>query len=343
MQLFMACTVTRHFLLGIMKKDLRSYNFNNIYADADAHGLSYTYEFSDNVPNRPSESAWLTLSSEVGDTIFVKTASLGGGEIYIDELDGIKTYIDGKYFYLLVRVAANFLPSIKNMLPGTYSVADSSSGESLITVRSSTPIDTDLVSKVRTANGVLYVRSVNPVYDIIPLDNPEMPFNTAKEMFSYAAEKRISLWQAALDYEQAISGLSSKELMDIAESLWDLSIHSAQEGYKVTSFEGNTKPHAAQAKSRYEKRGPSLRWALPTKPPPMHLPSWNMLQLTVSLYVCLPEVHQVFLFLLFATLPKRWGRPKRIASKHCWSLASSASSTIQPTTMVLGAARQKSV
>lgn len=77
------------------------------------------------------------------------------------------------------------------MLPGTYSVADSSSGESLITVRSSTPIDTDLVSKVRTANGVLYVRSVNPVYDIIPLDNPEMPFNTAKEMFSYAAEKEF--------------------------------------------------------------------------------------------------------------------------------------------------------
>ena len=252
------------FLLGIMKKYLRSYNFNNIYADADAHGLSYTYEFSDNVPNRPSESAWLTLSSEVGDTIFVKTASLGGGEIYIDELDGIKTYIDGKYFYLLVRVAANFLPSIKNMLPGTYSVADSSSGESLITVRSSTPIDTDLVSKVRTANGVLYVRSVNPVYDIIPLDNPEMPFNTAKEMFSYAAEKRISLWQAALDYEQAISGLSSKELMDIAESLWDLSIHSAQEGYKVTSFEGNTKPHAAQAKSRYEK-GPIITLGIADK------------------------------------------------------------------------------
>lgn len=27
-----------------------------------------SYEFSDNVPNRPSESAWLTLSSEVGDT-----------------------------------------------------------------------------------------------------------------------------------------------------------------------------------------------------------------------------------------------------------------------------------
>ena len=150
------------------------------------------------------------------------------------------------------------------MLPGTYSVADSSSGESLITVRSSTPIDTDLVSKVRTANGVLYVRSVNPVYDIIPLDDPEMPFNTAKEMFSYAAEKRISLWQAALDYEQAISGLSSKELMDIAESLWDLSIHSAQEGYKVTSFEGNTKPHAAQAKSRYEK-GPIITLGIADK------------------------------------------------------------------------------
>ena len=87
------------FLAGILKKDLRSYDFDRIYADAAASGLSYAYEFTGSVPVRPSESAWLTLSSDTGDTVFVKTASLGGGEICIDELDGIKTCIDGKYYY----------------------------------------------------------------------------------------------------------------------------------------------------------------------------------------------------------------------------------------------------
>lgn len=252
------------FLLGVLKKDIRTYNLDSIYSDADASGLSYTYEFTDNVPNLPSESAWLTLSSESGDTVFVKTASLGGGEIYIDELDGIKTYIDGKYFYLLVRAATRCLPSIENMLSGAYSVAENDSGESLITIRSSTPIEANLAARLRTTAGVIYVRFVNPVYDIIPLDNPKMPFTNAREMFAYASEKKIPLWQAALDYERAISGRSDRELLDIAEDLWNLSVHSAEEGYKVTSFEGNTRPHAAQAKARYEK-GPIITLGMADK------------------------------------------------------------------------------
>ncbi len=166
------------FLLGVLKKDIRTYPLDDIYADAEASGLSYTYEFTDNVPARPSESAWLTLSSETGDTVFVKTASLGGGEIYIDELDGIKTYIDGKYFYLLIRVAAACVPSIEKMLSGTYSTADGDSGESLITLRSSTPIAPDLVARLRAAEGVVYVRFVNPVYDIIPRQSPNALYHS---------------------------------------------------------------------------------------------------------------------------------------------------------------------
>lgn len=252
------------FLAGILKKDLRSYDFDRIYADAAASGLSYAYEFTGSVPVRPSESAWLTLSSDTGDTVFVKTASLGGGEICIDELDGIKTCIDGKYYYLLVRVAAESVSSVRGMLSSVCSADDGGSGESLITVRSGKPLSPDLLAQLRAAKGVVYVRTVNPVYDIIPLDHPQMPFTTAREMFAYAAEKKLPLWQAALDYEQAISGLSGEELMDIAEELWDLSVHSAEQGYKVASFDGNTKPHAAQVKARYEK-GPIVSLGIADK------------------------------------------------------------------------------
>ena len=252
------------FLVGILKKDIRSYDFDRIYADAEANGLSYTYEFTDSVPVRPSESAWLTLSSDTGDTVFVKTASLGGGEIYIDELDGIKTYIDGKYYYLLLRVDAERVSSVQAKLSGVYGTEDGGSGESLITLRSVTPFSADLVAELRAAEGVAYVRTVDPVYDIIPLENPDMPFTTAREMFAYAGEKNIPLWQAALDYERAISGRSDEELMKIAEGLWDLSVHSAREGYRVTSFDGNTRPHAAQVRALYEK-GPIIDLGIANK------------------------------------------------------------------------------
>ena len=50
------------FLAGILKKDLRSYDFDRIYADAAASGLSYAYEFTGSVPVRPSELMSWTAS-----------------------------------------------------------------------------------------------------------------------------------------------------------------------------------------------------------------------------------------------------------------------------------------
>ena len=73
-------------------------------------------------------------------------------------------------------------------------------------------------------------------------------------MFDYAARKKIPVWQAALDYERAISGLDDEKLMGFAENLWDLTVHAAEEGYKVTKFDGAIiEPHSAQMKALIEQ------------------------------------------------------------------------------------------
>ena len=146
---------------------------------------------------KPSESAWLTLRSDNGDKIFVKTASLGGGEIIISEMDGIETYIDGKFYYLLVRAATEKVSEVHTMLSCPFTTVDGGNGESLITARSREPLNSKLVAELRHKEGVVYARCINPVYDIIPVDNPQMPFTTAKEMFDYVKEKNIPVWQAA--------------------------------------------------------------------------------------------------------------------------------------------------
>ena len=86
-----------------------------------------------------------------------------------------------------------------------FTTVDGGNGESLITARSREPLNSKLVAELRHKEGVVYARCINPVYDIIPVDNPQMPFTTAKEMFDYVKEKNIPVWQAALDYERAIS------------------------------------------------------------------------------------------------------------------------------------------
>ena len=83
------------FLVGILRKDMLTYDYESAYADAESSGLTYEFDFTDNVPAMPSEAAWLTLTSDTGDKIFIKTVSQGGGEIYIDNLDGINTYHQG--------------------------------------------------------------------------------------------------------------------------------------------------------------------------------------------------------------------------------------------------------
>ena len=111
-----------------------------------------------------------------------------------------------------------------------------------------------MLSDFRAAKGVVYARCVNPVYDILPIEEPDMPFTTAKEMFDYAAQKKIPVWQAALDYERAISGLDDEKLIGFAENLWDLTVHAAEEGYKVTKFDGAIiEPHSAQMKALIEQ------------------------------------------------------------------------------------------
>lgn len=242
------------FLVGILRKDMLTYDYERSYADAKASGLTYEFDFTDNVPAMPSEAAWLTLTSDTGDKLFVKTVSLGGGEIYIDNLDGIQTYLDGKYYYLLVRVSTKNAAALEAKISLPFSRSDNDSGMSLITVRSREPYSPEFLSAMRAAEGVVYARCVNPVYDILPIEEPDMPFTTAKEMFAYAAEKKIPVWQAALDYEQAISGLDTEKLMGFAENLWDLTVHAAEEGYKVTAFDGAIiKPHSAQFKALCEQ------------------------------------------------------------------------------------------
>jgi len=240
------------FLVGIMKQDIRTYKLDDTYADAEAMGFTYTYEFTDNVPIRPSETAQLTLTSDTGDKVYINTASLGGGEIYIDNVDGLKTYIDGKYYYMLIRLATADVEKVTAKLSGIYTVESCAEcGQSLITVRQRTAYCENFVAELKAMAEVTYVRCVEPVYDIIPLDEPEMPFVTAKEMFAYAAEKKIPLWQAAIDYEKAISGRTDEEIMGLAEMMWDLSVLSVKNGYQDNRVDGLTQPHAVECRDLF--------------------------------------------------------------------------------------------
>ena len=139
----------------------------------------------------------------------------------------VMQHSDGKYYYLLVRVSTKNASDIEKRIDLPYTCAEDGRGMSLITVRSREAYSRELLSDLRAAEDVVYARCVNPVYDILPIEEPDMPFTTAKEMFDYAARKKIPVWQAALDYERAISGLDDEKLMGFAENLWDCLLYTS--------------------------------------------------------------------------------------------------------------------
>lgn len=88
-------------------------------------------------------------------------------------------------------------------------------------------------------------RLVNAVYPIITKSDAIPPFDSSENMLKYSIDKKIPLWQAAIDYESSLSKTSQDEVWKIAEKTLDISYRSIENGYKKDiNFDGVTSPKA---------------------------------------------------------------------------------------------------
>ena len=86
-------------------------------------------------------------------------------------------------------------------------------------------------------------RIVPSVYPLAALEDPKPPFTDSVEMLSYAAEQQLPLWQAALDYECALTGLSEAEVWQVAEDTLQKAYAAVAAGHAGGfTFDGVTVP-----------------------------------------------------------------------------------------------------
>ena len=94
-------------------------------------------------------------------------------------------------------------------------------------------------------------RRVPSVYPLKVLPEAEPPFKTSEEMLNYAKEKGIELWEAALDYEMSLTGLSREEITKTAEETLELSYKAMDRGMEPgVKFEGITVAKAPEIKEK---------------------------------------------------------------------------------------------
>jgi len=188
------------FLSGILGRDLIKDDLSTVYEDAEKAGLEYEFKFTEDVPALPSELAVVTVYSDQ-EEINMRAASLGGGEILINELEGKPCELKGIF-------------------------------EEEIIVYGET-------------------RTVPSVYPLKAIPDAEPVFRTSEEMLRYAKENGKELWEVALDYESSLTGLSSEEIMKIAEEKLDLSYVAIDSGFRPgVGFEGITVAKAPEIREK---------------------------------------------------------------------------------------------
>lgn len=214
-------------LAGFLEKDLYTYPLTNAYEDAKAAGLSYSFEFVDYLPTKPTELAEIIVSGPTR-TLSVIGVSLGGGEIEIREINGQALLIDGKS-YCMARFLTDGTVALRNQNE-PFSPADIAAAEALPDTK--------------------WVGVTKPVFPFSAQENPQIPFSNAAELISYAKKSRLPFWKIALDYEQAVTGASADVLLDYARKVIHLCRSSIAGGADPKNmFTGVTVPRA----SAYEK------------------------------------------------------------------------------------------
>lgn len=196
------------FLAGLMGKELLTEHLRHAYEDAETAGLTWKFDFVDDLPLQPSELAELYLEGATR-SIHLIGVSLGGGEIEITELNGQHVSLMGK-----TPCCVSFLPD------GTVRVTPDEHG----------------------AGG--RVVHLPAIYPFVPQER-ETPFHNAAEMFAYARKTKKPLWKIAFEYESLLTGAGEEQLRAYAARVRELCRQAAQRGRESgNSFVGITVPKA---------------------------------------------------------------------------------------------------
>ena len=94
-------------------------------------------------------------------------------------------------------------------------------------------------------------RSLPSVYPLRTLEDPAPPFATGEEMLACAKATGKALWELALDYEQALTGLSAEAILAVAGERLDIAYRAIESGYRPgLQYEGVSPPLAHSVRQR---------------------------------------------------------------------------------------------
>lgn len=153
--------------------------------------------------------------------------STGGGMFEIIELNGFKVSMRGDINENLIffnSTTTDLLNDLKKTItsnhPGVEIEFIENQYEKVLAILKLTEPNKNLLSKLtQYKNSIEWTAEVKPVMPVISIHNQKLPFNTLDEMMELAEKEGLSLYDLALRYEMAYSGLAADAILKKMEEI----------------------------------------------------------------------------------------------------------------------------
>lgn len=213
---------------GLLGKDIKKYDIAKAYKDAKKAGLSIEFD----------TTGWAGLGTMKGsrihvDDMIIIADSTGGGTVLIKEIDGCSLDVKGDCYVLLLFTDSKRAPKLEKAFASFSPVCSKGNDKkAIITISYADPAFKKKLEVLAKANEKLFDKAsfLNPVHPVVCNLKAEPPFQSAAELCDFCRKKRLSIWQAAIKYEAAISGWKEKEVYQYAAELWDICLEGIGRG-----------------------------------------------------------------------------------------------------------------
>ena len=166
--------------------------------------------------------ARINLKGRTGGKLCIETASTGGGMFEVTKYEKFPISLKGDCFEVIVITEKIETQEEIERLFNKSNLSYESSVEVnkeeikyLINIKFDSELSKNILSELKLLPGVMLVKYIKPVLPVVKKNAFKIPFLNATDALVYAKKNNRNLWELACDYENAISGKSQNEIIDM--------------------------------------------------------------------------------------------------------------------------------
>lgn len=209
--------------------------------EAGKQGIDVSFNILDFPASHPNTMR-ITLVSDQDEEARLTAVSLGGGAIEIREIEGFDVSICGDFFEILLFAGLSEIElercvaTLKELVANhEYISRTANRNGALINIKTRTGIPASLLEDIKRYTGINSVKVLEPVLPVLSGRDCQVPFHTARDMLATWKNAK-ELWELALLYESARSGLGGETLFGRMKSIVATMRSSIEEGLRGTSY-----------------------------------------------------------------------------------------------------------